>query len=95
MADVELTVATELSDGMDIGVIALDNHIVDLTRGKGTKAVDDSKPDHVCNYWFVGPPGGTFAFEIKRGEDSIVAKKTKTIRPGQRFGRGETRFKLS
>ena len=95
MAEVELTVLTELSSGMDIGVITVDRIDVVLRRGKGRVTVDGAAASHRYRYWYVGPPGGTFAYEIKRGEDTVVKKRTVTIDPGERMGAGHGTFKLS
>lgn len=95
MARVELTVIREIGNGTESALMIVDRMEVVFIKNKGKIVVDGAAPSHGYRYWFAGPPSATFSYEIKRGDDSIVKKKTKTIDEGQHSDAGHGTFKLS
>ena len=94
MAQIELTVLTEKSDDTDLITVAIGLKMVKLVRGKGTTIVD-GPGDHDYDYWIVGGPGGTASYEVKQGDETVLAKKERTIRPGNRLAVGHGSFTVS
>ncbi len=71
--------------------IAVGNHDVDLTNGKGSISLQAGR-EAVLIWWFEGNSGSKLGIIGKVGQRSVVEVKESKIPPGHLEGAGRKRF---